>query len=224
MLAELFPDTRVVSPREFLYFPEILENFPIVTGHVPLLFYQTEENERKLFTVLRDPVQRAISYYKYILKDAGHVAHDYVKRSGVTMKECLKIRAISYEMCNLQTRMLGLPEHTPPRLSHDTEEEFREYSEVMGRYVYTEVNDEMVRRVVTRLGPEIDFAFLEEPRSIAAMFERLFGASDITIPHLNTTEAIHYEIDEATLEAIKESVRFDQSLYDQARAKWLGSR
>lgn len=58
----------------------------VVSGHIPHFVYQRERNPRPLFTIIRQPVERAISNMRCILSELGHYAHAYVTANRLTKR------------------------------------------------------------------------------------------------------------------------------------------
>jgi hypothetical protein len=63
------------------------------------------------FTVLRDPVERTISLYYFILSLPQSLRPDYFPSEHISLQECLRDK-ITIEMDNAQTRMLAGDLHT----------------------------------------------------------------------------------------------------------------
>ena len=94
-------------PWEFANFPEVFEDTPILTGHISYFVFRWEKRPRTLATVLRDPVERVVSFYRYVLATPGHYAHAFFQRFHPTLADCYDHPALHTEISDFQTKMLG---------------------------------------------------------------------------------------------------------------------
>jgi len=93
---------------DFLDGPQNSEGSRLVAGHYfyPLL----EILGRPLYSItfLRDPVQRAISAYQYILRNPGHPLHPQLSRARIgAPSQFVTDNLFSFHGANMMTRMLG---------------------------------------------------------------------------------------------------------------------
>ncbi|WP_326849252.1 hypothetical protein [Alteromonas sp. a30] len=58
-----------------------------VSGHYPYGLHKLLEGESRYFTLLRDPVNRARSYYSYSLKNEGSKIYQYLKDNNVSFEQ-----------------------------------------------------------------------------------------------------------------------------------------
>ena len=79
---------RKASPWELASFPEVFEDTPVLVGHIPYFEFRWERRARTLATVLRDPVDRVVSFYRYVLATPGHHSHAFFQRFNPTLADC----------------------------------------------------------------------------------------------------------------------------------------
>lgn len=85
--------------------PAILDNAKIVYGHIPVVVHNYTARHCAYFTFLRDPVQRAISFFKYVKYDfPEHPLHAKFAAGEVTFPQWCRRRHIE---ANKQTQMLS---------------------------------------------------------------------------------------------------------------------
>lgn len=76
----------------------------LVKGHMPFGIHEHIPNDFTYITLLRDPVERAISHYYYVLRRTTHNLHDRMKRMEL---EDYVTSGITHEMDNGQVRLLS---------------------------------------------------------------------------------------------------------------------
>jgi len=79
----------------------------LVWGHMPFGVHGHMRQRCEYFTILREPIGRVISVYKYVLRTQHHVLHDVVVREGITFEEYLASRMDEGQTENAQTRQLS---------------------------------------------------------------------------------------------------------------------
>lgn len=119
---------RVYAPRPMLFFLQgtgELERFrkmpagaraacAVVAGHEPFglhRVYDGSGTEPSVITVLREPVARVASLYRYIFREPAHPLHDAFVNGGVPLAEVYaRFRPVAFD--NHQVRYLaGAPAH-----------------------------------------------------------------------------------------------------------------
>lgn len=78
------------------------ESFRLVSGHHAHLLFKDVHPDSIVFTVLRDPVERVISHYYYVLNQKGHHLHARVKQSTMSLED-YATSGISAELDNFYT-------------------------------------------------------------------------------------------------------------------------
>lgn len=79
----------------------------LVWGHMPYGIHRHLPQACEYFTVLREPVARVVSVYKYILRATNHVLHDRVVGQGIPLEEYVESGVDESQTENSQTRQLS---------------------------------------------------------------------------------------------------------------------
>ena len=78
----------------------------MVRGHIPYGLHEYVPGPVAYFTILREPIERLISYYYFVQREPEHYLHDYANTQGVTLKRYLESR-VSLQTDNYQTRLIS---------------------------------------------------------------------------------------------------------------------
>jgi Sulfotransferase family len=79
----------------------------LVWGHLPYGVHLYMPQRCEYVTILREPIARVVSVYKYILRTRDHVLHDRVAREGIPFEEYLESGMDEGQTENSQTRQLS---------------------------------------------------------------------------------------------------------------------
>jgi Sulfotransferase family len=79
----------------------------LVWGHIPYGIHLYMPQRCEYFTILREPIARVVSVYKYILRTRDHVLHDRVATEGIPLEEYLESGMDEGQTENSQTRQLS---------------------------------------------------------------------------------------------------------------------
>lgn len=99
-----YSDRDVVELRSLP--EEQLRSIRVLKGHMPFGLHRHLPQEARYVTVLREPVARAISQYKYIRRNPGNHLHDQVVGNDLSLGEFVA-SGISQGMDNGQVRWLA---------------------------------------------------------------------------------------------------------------------
>lgn len=92
------------SIKEFKTLPESKRaEIRCVKGHMPFGLHMSLPQPTTYVTVLRDPIDRVISHYYFVLRTPSHYLHDMVVTNRMSLEEYVSSR-ISPELVNGQTR------------------------------------------------------------------------------------------------------------------------
>ena len=92
----------------------------LIKGHMPFGIHEHIPNDSIYITMLRHPVERAISHYYYVLRRTTHNLHDRVKEARMGLQDYVT-SGVTHEMDNGQVRLLS---------GHDDDLPFGECTEV----------------------------------------------------------------------------------------------
>jgi hypothetical protein len=90
---------KSISPAE-------KQKFLLLTGHVNFGIHHYYNDKFTYITMFRDPVQRILSYYSYILKKEDHYLHSIVVKNRLKVNDILRNK-ISVEFDNAQVRQIS---------------------------------------------------------------------------------------------------------------------
>ena len=95
------------SVREFQALPEARRaEIRFLRGHIPYGLHAYCPRPTAYFTLLREPVDRLLSYYYYVQQEPRHYLYDYANQPGMTLKRYVEDR-MSLQMDNMQTRLIS---------------------------------------------------------------------------------------------------------------------
>ncbi len=95
------------SIREFKALSEAERSkIRLFRGHLPYGLHTYLPQPSTYFTVLRDPVERVISYYQYILRTPGHYLYDIVMGQKMSLKTLLE-SGLPIMMNDAQVRLIS---------------------------------------------------------------------------------------------------------------------
>jgi hypothetical protein len=78
----------------------------MLKGHVALGLHESVPNPSVYLTILRDPIERVISYYYFILRAPDHYLYDTITSENMSLQTCLE-REIPIMMNDAQVRLLS---------------------------------------------------------------------------------------------------------------------
>ncbi len=94
------------SMKEFASLPdERRRKIRVLKGHMTFGMHRYLFGPSTYITLLRDPVERIISHYYYVLRTPVHYLYDKVKSGNMTLKDYVQSR-LSTELDNGQTRLI----------------------------------------------------------------------------------------------------------------------
>ena len=78
----------------------------MVRGHISFGVHEYIPRPATYFTILRQPIERLISYYTFVQREPEHYLYDYANTPGMTIRRYLEER-VSLQTDNFQTRLLS---------------------------------------------------------------------------------------------------------------------
>ncbi len=136
------------------------EGMTALYGHVPFGLHEHLDRPCKYITILRDPVERIISNYYFVLRRERHFAHQGVRDGQMSLKDFVTSNIVP-RMDNTMTRMLAgarrIPfGECPPELLEEAQANLRDHFALVG---LTERFDETLMLLRSMLGwPEPYYA------------------------------------------------------------------
>ncbi len=189
--------------KQWLDFPSLPEqeraSFDVLVGHVHFGVHRFLPEPSTYMTMLRDPVDRVVSHYYYVLSDPKHYLYPIVAGRGYTLLEFALTR-VSHELDNDQVRWLTEPHH------FDVER--------VDRSLLEEAKWNLEHGIAA-------FGLVERFDESLRLFESAFGwprRQWSERKNVNRERPPLSEIDPAALEVIREVNQFDAELYEFAKA------
>ena len=95
------------SVGEFKKLPEALrERIIVLKGHLYFGLHEFLPRPSTYITILRDPVDRVISNYYYVLRTPSHYLHHEIRSQGMSLREYLRSE-MNPQLDNAQRRLLS---------------------------------------------------------------------------------------------------------------------
>jgi hypothetical protein len=85
----------------------VLDQARLILGHVHYGIHEFLSGRCLYVTLLREPVDRVLSLYKYILRDRAHPLHEHMHRTGMTLEEYVSSGVDEDQTHNGMTRQLS---------------------------------------------------------------------------------------------------------------------
>jgi Sulfotransferase family len=207
---------HVATPYDLASFSEMFEDAVILSGHIPRFMFDWHKRPRTLMTVLRDPVQRVLSNYRYILTTPGHIAHRYFKRYHPTLAECFGHPILRIEFTDFQTKMLGFSPQNDIVWPAHGRAEFKTFVTEFADFHFHPPTDTMLATAQHRLTTDIRFACLDRPSSVLALCSMMVGEEVPTFDVTNRTPSVSWIPTKHDLDAVAAHNQRDRELYDYA--------
>lgn len=175
--------------------------FDVLLGHVNFGVHELLPDAATYITMLRDPVDRVVSHYYYVLSTPTHYLHKKVAGRGYTLLEFALTR-VSHELDNDQVRWLTS----------------RQHDEIPVGGIERRILDEAkwnLEHGVAAIG------LMERYSESLRCFEKAFAWDHIpihTARNVNSDRPPLSEIQAEAIEAIREVNRYDVELYEFAQA------
>jgi hypothetical protein len=168
----------------------------LLRGHMNFGPHELLPNPVAYFTVLREPIDRVISYYYFIRRTPAHYCYDLITSNNMSLLEFVESKA-DHMVANAQTRMLsglalGFDECTEETLER-AKENLQNHFAVVG--------------------------LMEKFDTTLALLRRAFGWHDIYYRKQNVTanRPRKSQLPSETIEALLEVNQLDIKLYEYAQ-------
>ena len=177
----------------------------VVMGHFGYGIHKYIHGDFQYLTMLRDPVQRVISIYFFILRKKDHRLHQAVTSRHMSLEEFIDSELSAY-INNLQTRLLSAVDGRFPL-----------------KYIPDDIGAVELARAKANLAENISAAGIAEQFDESLIqFKKTFGWKDIRYLPLNVTTDKNMDIPEHAIEKIVDNNRYDLELYEFARELMRG--
>lgn len=177
------------------------DSFDLLQGHVHFGLHECLSRPATYITMLRDPVDRIVSHYHFVMANPQHYLHNQIAGRGLTLHEYAVTRA-SHELDNDQVRWLCARDH---------------FDVPVGK-----VSREMVEEAKWNLANAFSVVgLMERFNESLACLSAAFGWPALSTPVRRNTNKHRPALDQVpaeTLDAIRRLNRYDIELYDFASA------
>lgn len=176
------------------------KQFRLIYGHMPFGIHEAVARPARYFTMVRRPVERALSHYYYVKREPEHVLHREVTESGMTLHDYVT-SGIATELSNGQTALLAGEEQGAP--SSDTALLRRARANIEANFAAAGLTEDFDRSIVL-------FKLLlgwEQPVA--------YEAANVTVGRPPASA-----ISEKTIEEIKAQNQLDEALYRFIRERF----
>ncbi|HEY1408660.1 MAG TPA: sulfotransferase family 2 domain-containing protein [Promineifilum sp.] len=193
---ECGPNTQAFIADFKTWSPERLAKIRFLQGHFPFGLHEILPQRARCFTLLRDPVERVISYYFHALREPAHYLHKYLVGNNWSLKDLLD-------------------SHIPVMMNDC---EVRLMSGVFDTVPFGEVDEAMLQRAIFNLGKCEVVGLSEQFDRSLLLLQRAFGWRNIRYARVNVgdnrqpSEALPAEV----LETVRRYNRLDARLYAEA--------
>ena len=197
------PSHRILHPiddyRALAAMPaEYRRALGLIEGHQYFGAHELVEQPCHYLTMLRDPLERILSYYSFVRSWEPHHLHRTINDGALTLLDCLRGK-LTVELDNFQVRSL-----TSLRRIH-----------IPFGGVTRSMLDEAKAHLDTFAAVGLTDRFAESVDHFCSVFG--WPRSPITTINVSPRRVRHQDLDDSTLDAIRASNDLDQELYEHAR-------
>jgi Sulfotransferase family len=178
-----------------------------------------DENPRYM-TILRNPIERVISWYKGHVRDPGAEHYERIRRDRLTLAEFIKL-GITPELNNHSVRVLtGRGRGRIWKMKRRAQNYYT--SRLLGKQIYQVNGKRYLDRAIANLNRYFCFVGIVEKLEQLTQFlagQGTVAAGSVSVPRLNVAPPMEPTIDSQTLDAIRKANELDLILYEQVAAK-----
>lgn len=170
----------------------------LLHGHFPFGIHDLLPQPTRYFAILRDPIERTISYYYHAKRDPHHYLYELINKDKMSLKTLIESGS-ALMMNDGQTRLL---------------------SAVFGNAPVGGISDEMLATAVSNLQQMTVVGLTEQFDATLILLQQAFGWQNIyyTRSNIGTNRQAATEIDQDTLATITNYNQQDLHLYHKAQA------
>lgn len=209
---------HVAGVFEMANFPEIFDQCRILGGHIPRFMYEWMQPPRQLVTILRDPVERVLSAYRFANTSDSHPAHRFMCACRPTIVQCLQHPSLRHEYSNFQTKMLGINASValdwPPRGLAAA----KIFASSLLEVQHLPTNFDMLPRAMMFVDTgRVRAVCLEDTPSVLALASDMAGTPVQELPRINQTVPVEWRPTNEETDLIRAANRLDIALYEFTR-------
>lgn len=163
-------------------------------GHIEFGWHQylNNPNSYKYFTILRNPIDRALSFYYYAKRTPIHYLYDILNKKNITFEEFITNENWTKEISNGQTKMIA------------------------GVNQGEECSDSIYKQAVKNIEEQFFFiGYLEKYNETLFLLKESLNWSNVKYNILNENKNRDYQLSESTTKNIIELNFFDNKLYQK---------
>lgn len=213
-------DSKEVCPAQLL--PELFQipltdmsRYKLFRGHLWYGLNSYVNQSLRYLTMLRDPVQRTISWYSHVRRDENAYRHHRVIDENWSLLDFVTDGETNWDMINAQTLFLAI-DLDYSKLSYDPAGYGRS---MVKAYAKRSDDRELLKIAKKRLEECCFFGITERMQDSMCLLTYVMNFyPDFSVPRLNisSNRPSDHEISAETIHAINEITRLDQELYDWA--------
>lgn len=178
------------------------EKIKVLKGHMTFGLHEFLPRPSTYITILRDPVERIISHYYYVLRRPEHYLYNQVKSENIDLQGYVE-KGLSNELNNGQTRLLAGMDDS------------REFSQCEPQILETAKTNLQQHFAVVGLSEKFDETLL----LLQKTFE--WGIPVYMKENVTKNRLLKENVPEATLKTIKKYNQLDSEIYNYAEELFL---
>ena len=199
---------------------EMLSRTRLFQGHFYGPLEQVTGTHCNVFTILRDPIERALSHYGHVFRDEKHYLHQRAHELG-TLDAYLEDRTTQMTISNFQSRMLAMDFDVQTFYSNMTPEERRRWrlEQHMETTDFGLTGDQIFSAAQAKLDSFFLVGITEKfPATLALLCHKLGWKypMDSSAQNINVERPRQTELAEHTLRRLRELNSVDIALYTSA--------
>ncbi len=206
ILRQNYYGDKIVSPgidthafvADFANWPEEKrKEVRLLQGHFPFGIHESLPQASRCFTILRDPIERTISYYYHAMRDSQHYLYKLIHKDKMSLKTLIESGA-ALMMNDGQTRLL---------------------SAVWGDVPVGGITDQILDTAVSNLQTMTIVGLTEQFDATILLLQHAFGWRNIyyTRQNVGTNQQKRVDLDKESLATIANYNQQDMRLYRVAQ-------
>ena len=189
-------------------------------AHIPLFIFDSEPDAHTIFTVLREPRARVISFLNHIASEEHHHAHPFFVGGPLSWEDVFTRFPFCFEAFDLQTRMLGV-EPEAALWERACAGNLTAAYAAFGDFTSKSVNDEHLEAAIEAATGRVEACLFEcLDFACGTTLAPLFADPTQRLPHLRKP-AHRLAFGDEVLEKLDIHNAFDRRLYERARTVLL---